>query len=88
MVDPFNFLAFELNIDSGYKRIIKVQNGNISEIKVVYDGGISQNNWFKVYIQAEKNKFIVRAGDSKKYANYKAAPIIFEFEDISFPKGE
>ena len=88
MVDPFNFLAFELNIDSGYKRVIKVQNGAITELKIINDGGLSQNNWFKVMVRAQKNKFTIRAGDAKKYVNYNATPIIFEFEDISYPKGE
>jgi len=88
MVDPYNFLAFEFNIEDGYKRVIKSMNGTISVLKIIYDGGISQNNWFKILIKAQKNKFIIRSGDSKKYNTYNEAPIIFEFEDISFPKGE
>lgn len=88
MVDNFNLLAFEFNIENGYKRVIRIQNGQIHVLKIIYDGGISQNNWFKVLIKAQKNKFIIRCGDSKKYSNYNATPIVFEFEDITFPKGE
>jgi len=88
MVDHFNYLAFEFNIDYAYKRIVKVQNGVKHVLFNLNDGGITLNNWFKIYIKAEKSKFIIRAGDSKKYSSYQAAPIIFNFSDVSFPKGE
>jgi hypothetical protein len=88
MVDPFNFLAFEISINGGYKRLIKVANGSLKELKRINDGGVPQNEWFKVEVKAERSKFKIRMGDRKKYTNYGAAPIIFEFEDIDFPKGE
>ena len=88
MVDPFNFLAFDLNIEQGAKRILKVENGNISVLKEIYDGGISQNNWFKIFIRVEKTKFVIRCGDAKRYSSYTGLPIVFEFENSSFPKGE
>jgi len=83
MVDPFNFLGLEININEGYKRVIKMQHGNIRQLKRVNDGGMSQNNWFKIQVKGRKNKFLIRMGDSKTYSNYQAAPIVFEFDDIS-----
>jgi len=88
MVDPFNYFAFEFNIEYSYKQLVKVKNGVKHVLLNIPDGGITLNNWFKVLIQAETNRFIIRAGDSKKYSNYQAAPIIFNFLDDSFPKGE
>ena len=64
MVDPFNFLAFDLNIEQGAKRILKVENGNISVLKEIYDGGISLS------ISASNNKF------SLFYSNKYLKPII------------
>ncbi len=87
-VDPFNFLAFDINIDRRSKRILRVKDGNVTVLKEIFDGGISQNNWFKILIKAQKNKFKVRTGDAKRYRDYRATPIVFEFEDINFPKGE
>jgi hypothetical protein len=88
MIDPFNFLALDINIEEAYKRIIKVVNGNIEVLQKLDDGGMSQNNWFKLYIKGQKDKFEIRFGDDKKFTDYKASPKIFEFQDITLPRGE
>jgi len=88
MQDPFNYLAFEVNIELGVKRIYKFSNGQSSVIQEVRDGGIPQNTWYKVYIRAIKNRFEVNFGDSSKYQEYKALPSVFKFEDSSVSKGK
>jgi len=88
MRDYFNFLAFEIDQNTGSKKMIKMKNGIKTELISVNDGGISQNNWFKVLIEARKGKFVIRSGESKTYRDFTAAPIVFKFEDHDFAHGK
>ncbi len=87
MADPFNFYALEFNINGGYKRIIRYRYGTIKELKIIRDGGIPQNIWFKVSIQGKLDTFIVKFGESKKHKGYDDLPKIFEFTDNYFTLG-
>ena len=88
MQDPYSFLAIDINIEQGVKRIIKFDHGNVSVLKQLNDGGIPQNTWYKLQIQAVRNRFIVRMGDASTYQEYKGMPIIFQFENSSFSRGQ
>ena len=88
MKDPFNFYGIEFNINGGYKRIIKMENGNMTVLKTISDGGINLSLWFKVQVKAIKNTFTIRFGEADKYKKYEEAPVVLEFEDISHVIGQ
>ncbi len=87
MIDPFNFYALEFNINGGYKRIVRYLNGGSKELKIIRDGGIPQNNWFKINVQGRLDRFIVKFGDAKKFKKYEDLPTIFDFTDNYFTVG-
>lgn len=88
VLDPFNFYGFEVNIEHGFKRIIKMENGNMSVVKTLNDGGIAQNIWFKVQVEAVQSHFTVRFGEATKYSKYNEAPVVMEFEDVTHVFGQ
>lgn len=88
MQDQFNYIAFEINLETGYKRVTKFVNGNLNVIQTTLDGGIPQNTWFKVEINAIKSRYIVRIGESKSHKDYDSLPIVFDFEDNTFSNGK
>jgi hypothetical protein len=88
MIDPFNYYAFEININFGYKRIVKVVNGNLQVLNTVFDGGIAQNTWYKVEIKGLKTTFRIKIGESSKFSSFGATPVVFDFEDIDHTIGQ
>jgi len=88
MIDAFNYYAFELNIERGYKRITKVEDGAMTIIKRIDDGGTTQNAWFKVEITGSNNKFKIKMGEDKKYKKYDHLPVVFEFVEEAFVQGK
>ncbi len=88
MKDKFNFLVYYINIEEGYKKVFKVVDGVYTTILSKSDGGFPQDNWFKVRIQAVQNNFEIRTGDDKKYANYRATPVVFTFNERTFSSGQ
>ena len=85
MKDPYNFYAFEFNQKKGYKKLFKSINGNYKQIAILKDGGLSQNQWYKILIIAVKQKITIKMGidDGKNLS----LPIIFKVEDDSLISG-
>jgi len=94
MQDAFNYLAYEINIERGYKRIVLVLNGHTKVLKqenaslIKNDGGIPQNAWHKILITARRNRFKIRTGDARQHSDYESAPLVFSFSDVSFSTGK
>ena len=88
MQDPFNFLALQINIEVGFKKIVKSVNGVMSVLHTINDGGIAQNNWHKILIKAKKSNFEVKFGESKRYEDYNSMPLLFKFNDNQFTHGK
>jgi len=85
--DIYNFYAFELNQKHGFKRLVKVENGVYKVLEQVKDGGITQNQWFKIFIQTRLQNLIISFGDSETYQKYSQLPKIFNIEETIFRQG-
>lgn len=79
--DEFNYYAFQLNQKSGFKRLVRVSNGRYTKIAEIRDGGISQNEWFKVQIVLQNSNIRIRFGQDKNFEKYSSLPIIFNLND-------
>jgi len=86
MTDPFNFTAYEINLNDGYKRIVQVKNGHFRTIAEIYDGGLSQNTWQKVQIKTVRNRIKVKTGDAS--LKYNQLPITFYIDNVDLQKGQ
>lgn len=87
MKDPYNFYAIEFNQKNGYKKIFKSVDGVYTDLGIVKDGGLSQNQWFKVLITARKDLIQIRIGSDSRYDKYSSLPVIFTIEDNTIKSG-
>jgi hypothetical protein len=87
MKDPYNFYAIEFNQKKGYKKIFKSVDGVYTDLGKVKDGGLPQNQWFKILITAEKEFIQIRIGSGIGYDKYSSLPVIFSLEDNSIKSG-
>lgn len=85
--DEYNYYSFEFNQKSGYKRLVKVSDGRYKKIAEVRDGGLYQNDWFKIQIRIKNSNIIIRFGQDKKYEKYSTLPIVFNLDDQELRKG-
>ena len=85
--DEYNYYSFELNQKSGYKRLIRVSDGRYHKIAEVHDGGLYQNEWFKVQIRVKNSNIIIRFGQDNTNEKYNALPVVFNLEDQELRKG-
>lgn len=85
--DIYNFYALEFNQKLGIKRLMKVENGIYKVLEQIKDGGITQNQWFKVFIQTQLQNIIISFGDSETYQKYSKLPKIFNIEEPLFRQG-
>ena len=87
MSDTYNFYAVEFNQKKGYKKLLKSVNGVYTKLAVIKDGGLAQNQWYKIQIIAEREKIIIKIGSDLSYEKYSSLPIIFSVEDNTFISG-
>ncbi|CRH01367.1 LCCL domain-containing protein [Plasmodium relictum] len=55
--DRYNYYMFELNNNqNGYKRLLKFENNEVTELAVINDGGFDEGNWLVVRIECRGSK--------------------------------
>lgn len=86
-LDIYNFYAIEINQKLGVKRFIRSENGIYKVLHQIHDGGLTQNQWFKLQIRAKMDKLSISIGDSNSYAKYSSLPKIFVLDDSLFRQG-
>ena len=82
--DPYNFYAFIINRNQGYKSVVRVRHGVRSELKRVVDGGIVTNYWHRVTITSEADRFRIHIYDME---NNSTPSSLIEFRDYGIPSG-
>ena len=76
-----------MNQKLGYKRLIRVSNGRYKKLAETKDGGLYQNEWFKIQITLENSNIKVRFGQAKNFSKYSALPIVFNINDFELREG-
>ncbi|SBT42642.1 LCCL domain-containing protein CCP2 [Plasmodium ovale wallikeri] len=58
--DKYNYYMLELNnIQNGFKRLLKVENNEPTELAIINDGGFDEGSWFAVRIECIASKIRV-----------------------------
>ena len=68
--DEYNYYALQIHQTLGFKSLVRVSNGKLKKLAEVRDGGIYQNEWFKVQIVVKNSNIVIRS-----------LPIIFNLDD-------
>ena len=87
MKNPYNYYALEISQKDGYKRLVRVINGNYNILSEIRDGGIFQFQWFLIQILTVKDEITVKMGDSNQNASYDNLSIVFKENDQTHRKG-
>ncbi len=88
MEDAYNFYAYEINLEKEYKQLVQVKYGHYKVIKYIHDGGMPQNEWYKIQIMAKQHMCIIKTGSDKKFSNYDALPEKIKFNEVIFVHGK
>lgn len=66
-IDRFNFYALVINTQTSdnknYKAIVKMNQGKLTTLNKIEDGGILINNWHKIKLNTISNSFIIEVQD-------------------------
>ena len=84
--DVFNYYAFIIDKNQGYKAIAKVENSKVTILKMINDGGIIINNWHTVSITVKAGNISVYIYD-KESASKTVSEKTIQVEDFTFSRG-
>jgi len=84
--DEFNYYAFLIDKNIGYKAIVKVVNSKVTILKMINDGGITLNNWHTVTIKVKAGSIIVYMYDKENPLKTETEKKI-KIEDFTFSRG-
>jgi hypothetical protein len=87
MKDAYNFYAIEFNQKKGYKKLFKSVDGVYTQLGFISDGGLSQNQWYKLQIVAEKERITIKIGSDVTFGKYSSLPVIFSKFDGEIKSG-